>query len=94
MGIPPTQIDNERVFSFAGRIATPLRNRISTAVIDQLVSISKNYPDFDKIENEDVIKICSMEEFSDFLTKAEELDESGELPSPFLNSSLGVIDAV
>ena len=93
LGIPPTQIENERVFSLTGRISTPLRNRICTSVFDQLVSISKNYPCFENIENKDVSKICSMKEFWDFLITAEELDEALGLPKPLLNSSLGVNDA-
>ena len=57
LGIPPTQIENERVFSLSGRIATPLRNRICTTVIDQHVSISKNYPDVET----SIEPLCSYE---------------------------------
>lgn len=58
--------------------------------MDQLVSISRNYPDFEIIHTEDVVNVCSMEEFSDFLIKAEELDGEGELSPPIFNSDLGL----
>ena len=44
LGTPPTQVKNERVFSLAGRIAAPLRNRISTNLISNLVAIARNHP--------------------------------------------------
>lgn len=40
LGIPPTQIANERVFSIAGRIASPIRSSLSTESIDNIVSIA------------------------------------------------------
>jgi hAT family C-terminal dimerisation region len=37
LGIPATQIDNERLFSLARRIARPVRNLLNTETIDGLV---------------------------------------------------------
>ena len=42
--IPATQIDNERIFSMAGQLASPLRNGMSTENNDNLICIVPNYP--------------------------------------------------
>ena len=73
--IPVTQIDNERVFSLAGRIATPLRNRISTSTINKLIAIAKTYPDFTKTELEANSQPRTIAEYSDFITELEEVEK-------------------
>ena len=94
LGIPATKIENERVFSHSGRNANPLRNRLKTTVIDQMVSIGRNYPDMDNIERRDVATVTSMEEFSDFLNNAKDLEERGDIQPPLFSSNPGVNDAV
>ena len=76
LGIPPTQVENERVFSLAGRIAAPLRNRISTNLISNLVAIARNHPGFDNVEQGSTTSVTSMEEFSDYLLHQEEVEEN------------------
>ena len=72
LSIPATQIENERVFSLAGRSASPSRNRISTENIDNLVSIVRNYPNNHSGLS---VEVHSFEEFSDFLVVKEEKDD-------------------
>ena len=74
--IPGTQIENERVFSLAGRIATPLRNRISTSTINNLIAIAKNYPDFTETELEANSQPRTIEEYADLLTEREEVEKA------------------
>ena len=76
MGLPPTQVENERVFCLAGRIAAPLRKRISTNLISNLVAIACNHPGFDDVEEGSTIAVTSMEEFSDYLLDQEKVEES------------------
>ena len=70
--IPATQIENERGFSLAGRVASHSRNRISTANIDNLVSIVRTCPNQ---HAELSVEVHSFEEFSDFLVVKEEKDD-------------------
>lgn len=63
LGIPATHIENERVFSISGLIGGPLRNLISMASINKVITIAKNYP---AIHNEGK-QFKTVKEFSDFL---------------------------
>lgn len=57
----------------AGRIASPLRNRIATERIDNLVCIAKNYSLTDLNKEGEVRSIISVEEFSDYLVNQEDV---------------------
>ena len=48
----------------------------------------------DNIERRDVATVTSMEEFSDFLNNAKDLEERGDIQPPVFSSNLGVNDAV
>ena len=71
LAIPPTQIDNERVFSLAGKIAYPSRRSISTDNIDNFVSIARNYLNVASIDSKWIASVASLEELSDYLLKEE-----------------------
>lgn len=68
--IPPTQIDNEPLFSLTGRIANPLRSRLRTENIDNLISICRNYPDEDGWDSH-IAATVNMSNFSDILVRNE-----------------------
>ena len=76
LGIPPIQVENERVFSLAGRIAAPLRNRISTNLGSNLVAIARNHSGFDDVEQGSTIAVTSMEEFSHYFLHQKEVEEN------------------
>ena len=71
-----------------------MRNRLKTTLIDQMVSIVRNYPDIDNIEKQAVVNVTSIKEFSDFLNKAQDLIETGTVVALVYSSSLGITDAV
>ena len=94
LGIPATQIENERVFSLSGRIANPLRNRLKTTVIDQMVSIGRKNLNMDNIESRNVATVTSIEKISEFLKNAKDLEEKGDIQPSVFSCNLGVNNAV
>lgn len=68
LGIPPTQIENEGIFSIAGKIATPLRSRIKIENLENLLCVSKNF----RVPERLTVKPRCRAEFSDSLIQAVE----------------------
>ena len=92
--VPETQIEKERVFSLSVHIANPMRNRLKNTAIDKMVSAGRNYPGMDNIEKQDFPTIPSMQEVSDFLNNAKDLEERGDIHNPVFSPNLGVNDGV
>lgn len=69
LGIPPSQIDNERIFTSAGRTGTPRPNSITTSQINDLFNISKNYPQAHMVHS--ISESVGLEEVSDYIVSIE-----------------------
>lgn len=74
----PTQIDNERIFSLAGRISSPLRSCISIQNIYKLICIARIHRDGNMTDSNMFSYYNSLEEFSDYLISTEVLGDEGE----------------